>query len=126
MVSSTAARVTFSIGSRSNPRIISGEMTPYALPLRIRKAAEFFLIEDASGVAPSRPPMSISRMILVGDGSSIGFPAPTPRRSRHPFRELNTASETFDIQFARRALRKSTLALRGFAGSIDKQPRQAS
>jgi hypothetical protein len=47
------ARVTFSIGSRSNPRNIGAEMTPapYILPLRIRKSGESFAVEDANGVA---------------------------------------------------------------------------
>jgi hypothetical protein len=63
---------------------------PYALPLRIRKAAESYVVEDASGVALA---YSISMRIGAGKGSSIGSPAPTPRydvyqqgphQQRHP------------------------------------------
>jgi hypothetical protein len=42
-----------SIGSRSNPGNIGGEMmpAPYTLPLRIRKSGESFPVEEANGVA---------------------------------------------------------------------------
>jgi hypothetical protein len=65
-----------SIGSRSNPGNIGGEMmpAPYTLPLRVRKSGESFPVGKRTA---SRSPMFISRKIRADAGSSIGSLAST-------------------------------------------------